>query len=146
MNIRILKIIGLYILLLQFADCQSNDTINLTEILIATPVRENFVFSEENSDFTINGKKYWTHYKVSYENGNLVSFKRYSPEGPIEYSIEELKSDTAIYYNLNIPLSHKWRIYNNELYDSTQRLDVNLIRLNKTHFKEQNGRRVFIIK
>ena len=77
---------------------------------IATPVGTNFVSSDENCDMIINGQKYWIHYKISYENGKIDSFKRYLPEGSIDYTNEELLSDTAIYLSLNVPFIQKWEI------------------------------------
>jgi hypothetical protein len=146
MNILIRKIISLHILLLQVACGQNSNSRYVEEILIATPVGMNFVSSDENSDLIISGKKYWIHCKVIYQNGNVVQFKRFLPEGPIDYTIEDLKADTAIYTNINVPLKHNWYINNNTLYDSTKNLSVRLIRLDETHFKEQNGRRMFVIK
>ena len=146
MNIRIIKIISLFCLFLQIAGCQNKDTSCVAEILIATPVNISFVSSAENSDLNIGGKKYWVHYKVNYKNDTLIQFQRYLPEGPIEYSIEELKTDTAICKSLNIPFKHNWYIYNNELYENTRKSDVEIVKLDETHFIEQNGRRIFVIK
>ncbi len=146
MKIQIIKNISLYFLLIQVASCQNKDSKSVAEILIVTPVNTNFVSSEENSDLNIDGKRYWTHYKVKYRNDTLIEFKRYLPEGPIEYSIGELKADTAIYKSLNVPLKHSWRIYNNELYDNSDKSEIEIVKLDETHFIEPNGRRIFIVK
>jgi len=109
MNIRIIKIIRMYLVLWHVASCQNKANF-ITQILIATPVGTNFVSSDENCDMIINGQKYWIHYKISYENGKIDSFKRYLPEGSIDYTNEELLSDTAIYLSLNVPFIQKWEI------------------------------------
>lgn len=146
MNIRIIEIISLFCLVIQFACCQNQDDNKVQEILIASSVRNNFVSSDENSDFIIGDKKYWVHYKVSYKNDTLNQFKKYLPEGPIEYSIEELKSDTAIYKSLKIPLRQNLQIYGDALYERSKKLDLELIKLDEKHFMEKNGKRVFVIK
>ena len=146
MNIQIIKNISLFFLLIQVASCQNIDINPVVEILIVTPVNTDFVSSEENYDLNIGSKKYWTHYKINYRNDTLIEFKRYFPEGPIEYSIEELKTDTAIYKSLNVPFKHNWRIYNNELYENNSKSEIEIAKLDEKHFKEQKGRRVFVIK
>jgi hypothetical protein len=140
-----IKNISLFFLLIQAPSCQNNDTKPVAEVLIVTTVNTNFVSSEENADLNIGGKKYWTHYKINYKNDTLIEFKRYLPEGPIEYSLEELKIDTAICKSLNVPFKHSWRIYNDELYENNSKSEIKIVKLDEKHFKEQKGRRVFVI-
>ncbi|MBK8724111.1 MAG: hypothetical protein IPL95_18245 [Saprospiraceae bacterium] len=146
MCFQIIRSISLFFFLIQVASCQKKDSKSVAEILIVTPVNTNFVSSDEHSDLNIDGKKYWTHYKIKYSNDTLIEFKKYLSEGPIEYSIVELKADTAIYKSLNVPLKHSWRIYNNELYDNNSKSEVEIVKLDEIHYKEYEGRRIFIVK
>ena len=132
-------------MVLQIA-CSQNSTKYVRTILIAKSVNNSFVHSEENSDLNIKGQKYWVHYKADYDVGELISFARYYPEGPINYTIEELKSDTAIYKSLNIPLMQNWIINEESLTLIEEGKYIKITKLDDFHFKENKGYRIFVTK
>jgi len=118
----------------------------VNEVLIGTKVQQGFVSYEDNEDVVINNQKYWIQYKVKYRNNILESFQRFYPEGPITYSIEELKNDTTIYKSVNIPINQNWTIKNNVLFENNFDTNINLVKLDKKHYKEKDGNRIFIVE
>jgi hypothetical protein len=59
----------------------------------------NYVFSDDPNSFYVAGKDIVSvRYISEYDNtGNIVRFSIHKPEGPLEYSIEELMTDTALF-------------------------------------------------
>ena len=85
-------------------------------------------------------------YKAKYLNGKIIEFKKYLPEGAVEYTLDDLKSDTAIYTNLGIPLKQNWKIIENSLVESEGGKQIKILKLDAHHFKEVDGDRIFITK
>lgn len=116
------------------------------EIMVVFPVSDRFVPYEENEDVVFKGQKYWVHYKISYQNGDLISFRRFMPEGPVDYTIEELKADIAIYISLDIPIKQNWQIREDTLFDNTKDLKIPLSKLGDNHYLDESGKRIYRTK
>lgn len=141
MNFQAIKVI--FVVLILTTGCHPSDK-NIKEILIAMPVNENFIYSEDNYDVAvINSKKYHISYRVQYLNGEINKFIKSYPEGPIEYSLDELKNDPPIYKSIQIPFKQKWKIDKQTLF-TNDRKQIKLIKLDDQHYKEEKGNRIFI--
>ncbi len=116
------------------------------EIMVVFPVSDRFVPYEENEDVVFNGQKYMVRYKISYQNGDLISFRRFMPEGPLDYALEELKADTAIYISLDIPIKQKWQILGDTLFDNANDIKIPLSKLDDNYYKDETDRRIYKAK
>jgi uncharacterized protein YjbK len=143
MSFQIIRIIKL-IIIFSILGCSSSKPRFVSEVIVAIPVNEKFYYSEE-SDYKIKNQKYSLRYRAEYENGNLFSLKRYMPEGIIDYSLNELKADTAIISSLDIPFSQNW-VINSDLTLMIRKSKKKLKQLDKIHFVEDTGRMIFLIK
>lgn len=138
---------NIIILLLSFfvAGCSVHrDRILISEIMIALPLNDSSYHYSDDSEININNQKYSLRYKAKYLKGEMIQFTKYATEGAIDYSMEELKNDTAIYRNLDIPMKQNWEIKANSIL-SSDKTKINLIKLNEFYYKEANGRRIFVI-
>ncbi|MBK7428916.1 MAG: hypothetical protein IPI60_18785 [Saprospiraceae bacterium] len=140
---KVMQLRFMYLLFLPLLCPEKQDIKLVDEILIVTPVRWDIVPYEENEDVVFNGQKYMVRYKVSYQNGELISFRRFMPEGPLDYTLEELKADTAIYISLNIPIKQKWQILGDTLFDNANDIKIPLSKLNDNYYKDETDRRIF---
>jgi hypothetical protein len=135
------KIVGIFCILLS---CSVQNIKSISEILIAIPVAKDFYYSDE-SEYLVNGQIYSLRYRAKYKKGQLIGLKRYLPDGIIEYTLEELKNDTAILTSIELPILQHWEICP-DLNLKTETNSVKLTKLDDFHFKESNGRRIFIVK
>jgi hypothetical protein len=127
-------------------NCTFNSNKKVNEVWISAKVKQGFVSNYDNEDVVINKQKYWVLYKVKYKNDTLESFQRFYPEGPISYSIDELKNDTAIYTSRNIPFIQNWAIIDNHLFENNINTNIELEELDKKHYKEKEGQRIFVVQ
>ena len=127
-------------------NCSLKSNKKVNEVWISVKVHIESVGSPENEDVIFNNQRYWVLYKVKYKNDTLESFQRFYPEGPISYSIEELKNDTAIYTSRNIPFIQNWTIIDNHLFENNINTNVELEKLDKKHYKEKDGDRIFVVQ
>ncbi|MBK8701523.1 MAG: hypothetical protein IPN29_19035 [Saprospiraceae bacterium] len=65
-------------------------------------------------------------------------------EGIIDYSLDDLKADTAILSSLDIPFSQNW-VINSDLTLREGDYKKKLKKLDKNHFIEDIGRMIFLI-
>lgn len=143
MSSQIIKSTKIVVIFCVLLSCSVQKNKSISGILVAIPVAKGYYYSDE-SEYSVNGQIYSLRYRAEYEKGQLIGLKRYLPEGMIDYTLEELKSDTAILSSIELPILQKWEISPN-LNLKTESKTVKLIKLDDTHFKESDGRRIFIV-
>lgn len=138
--IKSINFVGIFCILLS---CSVEKSKFISEILIAIPVEKGFSYSDE-SEYIVNSQIFSLRYRAQYKNGQLIYLKRYLPDGVIDYTLEELKNDTGILQSIDLPLLQRWEVspsLNLKIEDRT----VKLIKLDGSHFREPNSRRIFIV-
>lgn len=119
----------------------------VTEILVVTPVSNEFVYDKEGEALKMIGNQnYWIQYRCKYNEGRLVEFIKYYPEGPVSYSMAELSADTAVYSSVGIPWQQSWVIDKEELKVRTGTEELSLTRVDTNHYVETGGRRMLVIE
>jgi hypothetical protein len=125
--------------------CKQKLKQSITQIYKVMPVSNTYISDPDNGDIVINGQKYLVRWKVKYHKGILTSCIKFLPEAPIEYTIEELKNDTALTAHIEIPLIQNWKLSPN-LTLITESKEIRLAKLDNFHYKELDGNRIFVIK
>lgn len=118
----------------------------ISAIFIASPVKEGYASYIEIEDLNFDGQMYRVHYKFIYKHDTLVQLKRYLPEGSIAYTIGELKYDAAIYKGLNVAFINNLDIRNKKLYSGRHKSAIEIKQLDKNHYLEKGGDRIFVIE
>lgn len=142
MKFQKLKIINILIFLV--LSCKSN-TVNVKDIIIAIEIKDNlqgYVGTTE-SPLKIGDRIFDIRYKAHYENGELHLLTKYMSEGTVEYSQTDLKADSLILKNIEIPNNQKYYLTDESLLKMNNS-EKRLIKLDSTHFIEKKGENVII--
>ncbi|PLK42060.1 hypothetical protein [Emticicia sp. TH156] len=134
------------ILIFCVLSCNSNaDKANVNDIIIAIEIKgniSNYVGSTE-PPLKIGDRFFEIRYKAHYEKGDIYSLTKYMSEGTVEYSQSDLKADSLILKDIEIPNNQKYRLTEESLLKKNNS-EKRLIKLDKTHFMEERDKNVVI--
>lgn len=103
-----------------FISCANkNKKYKIVEIFYGVEVVDDGYIYSEGSNFKVDeNNKYSLRHKAIYgEDGIIIKFIIYKPEGILNYTNDDLIKDKKILVNFGIPFSQKWTYMNNQLID-----------------------------
>lgn len=141
------KLMNINILLIFFVlSCKSNtDKANVKDIIIAIEIKGNmqgFVGSTK-TPLKVGDRLFEIRYKAHYEKGDIYSLTKYMSEGTVEYSQSDLKADSLILKNIEIPYNQKYYLSDENLL-KINNSEKRFIKLDSTHFIEKKDKNMII--
>ena len=112
--------------------CNVQKNIQIKRIIKGVIVENfnNYIFSDDpNSVYIVGKDTVSVRYISEYDNiGELVKFSIHLPEGPLDYSIEELIADTALFKYTGGKSVKDWKFIDNNIINNKDILKVETIK------------------